>query len=360
MNSAPSARRRGFTLVELLVVIAIIGILIALLLPAIQAARESARRTLCKNNLKQIGLGAQNHLNVHKFFPTSGWGDHWVGDPDRGFGINQPGGWCYNLLPFIDEKPLREIGRGLTGAAKQDALRTMMKTPAPFFCCPSRRGGVVGQNADEIYNVPGMAGIDKAASRCDYAGNGGTDFTNNNGPDQNSGSNDPAFSPTAYFSTVGWWKNATGTTYAGSTVSVKQIPDGLTKTYFCGEKSIQPHCYDGQGTVNCPTDNGSVFEGHDWDIIRWASTGNSIPTGATYPADQVDWKPLKDADHDPNETNPWGSGTRWGEYNFGSQHSSGCFFVMCDASVQIVSYTVDARIHYKLSNRRDGMNVQLP
>jgi prepilin-type N-terminal cleavage/methylation domain-containing protein len=368
MISAPSARRAAFTLVELLVVIAIIGILIALLLPAIQAAREAARRTQCKNNLKQIGLGAQSHVSVHKFFPTSGWGDHWVGDPDRGFGTDQPGGWCYNLLPFIEEGAIRQLGHGATGAAKQTALRTMMATPAPFFCCPSRRSGAIGQNADDIYNVPGMAGVDKAASRCDYAGNGGTDFSNNNGPDQQYGTNDPTFDGHSYFTNpnyakgyVGaWWAIASGVTYAGSTVAIKQIPDGLTKTYFVGEKSIQPQCYDGQGTTACPTDNGSVFEGHDWDIIRWGGDGNMIPTSATYPGNQVDWRPLKDEYHDPNETDPWGTGQRWGEYNFGSQHSSGCFFAMCDGSVQIISYTVDARIHYMLSNRRDGMHVDVP
>ena len=105
-------RRRGFTLVELLVVIAIIGILVALLLPAVQAAREAGRLTQCKNNLKQVGLAVQNHMNLYKYFPTGGWGWNWTGDPERGVGKTQPGGWAYNILPFIDEIPLHDMGKG--------------------------------------------------------------------------------------------------------------------------------------------------------------------------------------------------------------------------------------------------------
>src|SRR5260221_3963571 len=89
--------RSAFTLVDLLVVIAIIEILIALLLPAVQAAREAARRSQCKNNLKQIGLAAQTHLSAQNFFPTGGWGWQSAGDPDRGYGINQCGGWEFSI-----------------------------------------------------------------------------------------------------------------------------------------------------------------------------------------------------------------------------------------------------------------------
>ena len=86
--------QHGFTLVELLVVIAIIGILVALLLPAIQAAREAARRRQCTTQLRELTLGCLNHHDVHGHFPTGGWGWNWVGDPDRGYGKEQTDGMC--------------------------------------------------------------------------------------------------------------------------------------------------------------------------------------------------------------------------------------------------------------------------
>ncbi|MEM7284686.1 MAG: DUF1559 domain-containing protein, partial [Pseudomonadota bacterium] len=107
-----SNHRHGFTLVELLVVIAIVGILVALLLPAVQSAREAARRIQCKNHLTQFGLGMLNHHDAHGIFPTGGWSQRWTGDPDLGFDEDQPGGWEYNVLPFIEEMAMYEMGAG--------------------------------------------------------------------------------------------------------------------------------------------------------------------------------------------------------------------------------------------------------
>ena len=105
--------RSGFTLVELLVVITIIGILIALLLPAVQAAREAARIAQCQNNIKQLALGCLNHEAAIKRFPTGGWGFAWTGDPNRGNDWRQPGGWIYNILPYIEQQDLHDLGVGM-------------------------------------------------------------------------------------------------------------------------------------------------------------------------------------------------------------------------------------------------------
>ena len=137
-------RPTGFTLVELLVVIAIIGVLVALLLPAVQAAREAARRTQCINHLKQIALAMQNHHDAHKHFPSGGWGVRWQPHPDRGTGISQPGGWTYPLLPFLEETAVHEMGGGVgrdndTSTVLLNANRDRAQKPITVWNCPSRR-----------------------------------------------------------------------------------------------------------------------------------------------------------------------------------------------------------------------------
>src|SRR5688572_20514370 len=112
----------GFTTVELLVVIAIIGILVALLLPAVLASREASRAQVCRNNLKQLALASLNHLATHGHFPSGGWGASWTGDPDRGYARRQPGGWTYNILAFIEHADTHSAGAGLDDDRKREAL----------------------------------------------------------------------------------------------------------------------------------------------------------------------------------------------------------------------------------------------
>jgi len=159
-SSFASAVRRAFTLVELLVVIAIIGILVALLLPAIQAAREAARRTECQNHLKQIGLALQTYHDTQKAFPMG---------RDR---TNQKSvSWSFRLLPQIEESA---IYSAFDKNEQVDATvnERAMRTPIEVYACPSRRAAAANRNFDNNDDppTPEMVGV---ASLGDYAANAG-------------------------------------------------------------------------------------------------------------------------------------------------------------------------------------------
>ena len=133
------AVRKAFSLIELIVGIAIVSVLMAIILPAIQAVRESARRTACNDHLRQMSLGILQHESKTGYLITGGWSPLWLGVADRSADGRQPGGWTYNVLPYIDELPLHESVEGVTADTAEAAYQSLAVANVPLFNCPSRR-----------------------------------------------------------------------------------------------------------------------------------------------------------------------------------------------------------------------------
>lgn len=314
---------RAFTLVELLVVIAIIGMLVGLLLPAVQQAREAARKMQCNNNLKQLALAALNHESTVKSFPTGGW--HWyvIGDADRGFGGNQPGGWHFSLLPFMEQNALYQLSAlGESAASDPSATKkangkTLLSTPLGFFNCPSRRTAKLykfgsSSSSSSLYNGTAPTEV----PRSDYAANFG---------DQNSACQSSSMNPTNYSSAVNYaWETetATGTCFRHSTVTTGEIRDGLSNTFLYGEKYLAANLYE---TGTSSADNEGLYFGCVNDNHR---TAYSNPL-----QDRISYDALN---------------------NWGSCHAGGFGMAMCDGSVQTISYSVENSTFRNLGNRSDG------
>jgi prepilin-type N-terminal cleavage/methylation domain-containing protein/prepilin-type processing-associated H-X9-DG protein len=320
MRTSPlaSSFRRAFTLVELLVVIAIIGVLVALLLPAVQAARESARRMQCQNNLKQFGLAFQNHHDTLKHLPTNGYGFSWVGDPDLGFGIDQPGGWTFNILPYCEQKALWEIAMGKTGQPKKADLTRMVGMPIKFFNCPSRR-------PPALYPITGMTATNfdfvPLGAKLDYAVCGGDQET-------------VQLNGTPIPPVPSQWEY-TGICYARSTIRLAEITDGTSNTLMVGEKQL---CVQNYRNGLDGGDNENLYTGFNTDTTR--STHNRR-TGNN---NQIRFPPRRDGRDITINV-------------FGSAHPGGFNGLLCDGSVRVINYQIDEFNYMRLGNRGDGQTL---
>ena len=203
--------RHAFTLVELLVVIAIIGVLIGLLLPAVQSAREAGRRMACSNNLKQVGLAVAVSDDITKAFPAG----RLTRDP---FDVS----WSFRILPYMEEQAIFDARNPDHSVPCYDASNaTAFRTPVAAFYCPSRRAPAADRNFDNNDQDPVSEGIGVAAGG-DFAANAGTYFNYSPAAD---GSIDP---------------QQAGPIHTLSKVRGAQVTDGLSKTFAVGERHIPP------------------------------------------------------------------------------------------------------------------------
>ena len=337
MLKAKRLRYPAFTLVELLVVIAIIGILVALLLPAIQSARESARRTQCTNQLKQLATGCMNHENTLKYFPCGGWGWDWVGDADNGFGQNQPGGWMYNILPFIEETTKHDLPKdGNPNAllpAQLEGARQMLIDPITIIKCPTRANPLVGPTVKKARFASNSATNPQptyyvVVGHSDYAANAG---------DLSIGGGISGGQPWLTLNKIGLLdpngpmgdpsnpqKMLTGISFQRSEVGIRHILDGTSKTYLCGEKYLAPHKF--EDFADPDTGNNETWcTGHNNDNFRTTA--------------------------DPPRRDLFG----YEDGNiFGSAHHSVWNVAFCDGHVDAMSYDIDPEVHKNFGNRKDG------
>jgi prepilin-type N-terminal cleavage/methylation domain-containing protein/prepilin-type processing-associated H-X9-DG protein len=352
-----SSRQLGFTLVELLVVIAIIGVLVALLLPAVQAAREASRRAQCKNNLKQAALACLNYESAHRFLPSGGWGFKWMGNPNKGAGKEQSGGWVYAIMPFIEGGGVTRIGAGATGDALKEALTQQMATPIAGFNCPSRRQAIAYQEVtaaglspdDPLFNaIPSLM-----VAKSDYAMSSGSRWPSIEAIVER------CFTLPEHFACADSKRTAdaatatnNGPTGIRSQVELQQVTDGTSNTFLMGEKFLQPaHYFSGIGVPfgtppqtiakGNPGDNSSMYQGIDYDTTRQAGgsfDANGNPQGML---------PILDDDSGDHGTF---------ERRFGSAHAGGVNMTFIDGSVTTIDYDVDPLV-WNSHGSRDGEDI---
>jgi len=316
------SRKSGFTLIELLVVIAIIAVLIALLLPAVQQAREAARRSQCKNNLKQIGLALHNYHDTYGKFPSGFVSNAWPSATNDG-ATTELSCWSWGamILPYIDQAPMYntlQVGTISLAAnlAAGGAQRTAATTALPAFICPSDTGPALNDfNASYGANATQQTNFGTYDRRATSNGTDRIAIAKSNyvGVVDSGDSGTPAWNPTPYGPPLGLFS-------ANSGNGIRSITDGTSNTLIVGERAFR---YEG---LNAGAGNALGF----------GMTSVGAPYAGSYSRSALSiygipyWginQSVTNADHQ----------TR----GFSSTHVGGVHFVMGDGAVRFISDNID-------------------
>jgi prepilin-type N-terminal cleavage/methylation domain-containing protein/prepilin-type processing-associated H-X9-DG protein len=328
-------RSRGFTLVELLVVIAIIGILVALLLPAVQAAREAARRMQCSNNIKQIALSLHNYFDSHKSFPAAGRGyGMCTGTPVNGEVKNSNG--LVSILPYLELQTVYDQFNHLQtysnhnqrssgtviGDAAINGNAAISEEELQVFICPSDNNGPKTRTLVGSYYGP-APGFTGAATNYDFITSAFTDFSN----------------CTSY-------QNSTTKRMFGedSSTTMAEVTDGTTNTFMLGETTKWHQ-------------NGRSFA---WAYRAWVMTGIDPYPSARDAGINLWHMPWVAPSWQSPPYNPLKGRTRTWWSAAASLHPGGCQFALADGSVRFVPETVQKSMLNNLARMSDGQVVELP
>lgn len=314
-------RRAGFTLVELLVVIAIIGILVALLLPAVQAARESARRIQCTNNLKQQGLAHLNYESARGHFPSGLSIDF----PGQGWGLSN----IHLVLPYMEETALD----GLVDIDPSENANSFFNANREFFI----RTKIPGLICPSVSKWPESSAV---GFRRDYFGCYG-----GRGHSKAGASRLPDDTPLIVDNGV---MIDDGILFINSRIKFSKITDGSSKTFLMGE-SIQGGWAEVSPRMQCPDGGGWVLGQSPW----WRPGNCASEENCGYD------RTLRGAVQPVNTLRECAPQIEQNEIPFGSEHAGGCNFVFADGHVEFVTEDIDFDLYQALSTRakQDGLNI---